>query len=148
MITSIIVGIDGSDAAMRALRMGCKIAKQFDAKLQIIHTPLDETVTYAAEAISGFYVGANAVRQELLVEAAEKVSEMARAVAVEEGLKGVEVHVGHTEPARDILDLAEASAADLIVSGRRGLGDLGALVLGSTSHQISKNATCACLTVP
>lgn len=148
MITSIVVGIDGSDAAQRALRLACGITTKFGASLQIVHTPRDETVVYAAEAISGFYVGANAAQQELLREAAEKLAEQARAIAAEEGVTDVEVHIGHGEPARDVLDRAEAASADLIVTGRRGLGDLGALVLGSTSHQISKHATCACLTVP
>jgi len=50
MFTSIVVGIDGSDAAERALRMACGIAKQFDAALHIVHTPRDETVAYAADA--------------------------------------------------------------------------------------------------
>lgn len=148
MITSIVVGIDGSDAAQRALRLACSIALKFEASLQIIHTPRDETVVYAAEAISGFYVGANAAQQELLREAAEKLAEQTRGIAAHEGMTDVEVHIGHGDPARDVLERAEAAGADLIVTGRRGLGDLGALVLGSTSHQISKSATCACLTVP
>ena len=148
MITSIVVGIDGSEAAERALRLACGIALKFEAKLQIMHTPRDETVVYAAEAISGFYVGSNMAQQELLREAAEQLGEKARAIAAEEGLVDVEVSIGKGDPAYDILDCAKAVSAELIVTGRRGLGDLGALVLGSTSHQISKNATCACLTVP
>lgn len=148
MIKSIVVGIDGSDAAKRALQLACQIALKFDAKVQIQHTPRDETVVYAAEAISGFYVGTNVAQQELLREAAEKLGEQARAIAAEEGLETVEVHIGHGDPGHDILDRAETASADLIITGRRGLGNLGSLVLGSTSHQISKNAKCACLTVP
>ena len=148
MITSIVVGIDGSDAARRALRLACSIATKFGASLQIMHTPRDETVVYAAEAISGFYVGSNLAQQEQLREAAKKLAEQARVIAVEEGVENIEVHIGHGDPARDVLDRAEAASADLIITGRRGLGDLGALVLGSTSHYISKHATCPCVTVP
>lgn len=148
MITSIVVGIDGSDASERALRMACGIAKQFGAKLRMIHTPRDETVSFAAEAISGFYVGVDMGQQELLKEAAEKLVEKAQAVAASQGVEITETHIGHGDPASDVLDCAHTASADLIVTGRRGLGDLGALVLGSTSHQISKNATCACMTVP
>lgn len=148
MITSIVVGIDGSDPAKRALRMACGLAKKFQARLAITHTPRDETVAYAAEAISGFYVGPNTAQQEVLREAAEKLGEEARLIAVEEGIEAVEVHIGHGDPARDVLDRAEAVGAELIITGRRGLGDLGSLVLGSTSHQISKHAKCACITVP
>jgi len=148
MITSIVVGIDGSGASDRALRMACGIATKFGASLHIIHTPRDETVVYAAEAISGFYVGPNAAHQELLTEAAEQLVEKARGIAAQEGVENVEAHIGHGDPAREVLDRAEALGAELVVTGRRGLGNLSALVLGSTSQQISKNAKCACLTVP
>ena len=148
MIKSIVVGIDGSDAAQRALRLACSIALRFEASVQIMHTPRDETVVYTAEAISGFYVGSNLAQQDLLREAAEKLAEQARGIAAEEGMAKIEVHIGHGDPARDVLDYAQAVNADLIVTGRRGLGGLGALVLGSTSNQISKDAPCACLTVP
>lgn len=148
MISSIVVGIDGSDAAGRALELACGFAKQFGAALHICHTPREETVTYAAEAISGFYVGPNLAGQELLREAAEKLVETAQAYTLEQEVEQVDTYIGHADPARDVLSRAEAVQADLIVTGRRGLGDLGALVLGSTSHQISKHASCACLTVP
>lgn len=148
MITSIVVGIDGSDASQRALVLACGIAKKFGASLQISHTPREETVTYAAEAISGFYVGPNAAQQEMLQEAAEHLATQARETAAEEGLTGVKVHISHGDPAAELLTLAKNAKADLIVTGRRGLGNFGALVLGSTSQQISKNAKCACMTVP
>jgi nucleotide-binding universal stress UspA family protein len=148
MITSIVVGIDGSDASERALRMACSIAKQFGASLSVIHTPREETVVYAAEAISGFYVGVGMGQQELLREAAEKLIENSQAIVQAEGVALSDAKIGRGDPAGDVLEIAAAVGADLIVTGRRGLGDLVALVLGSTSHQISKNATCACLTVP
>jgi len=148
MFASIVVGIDGSDAADRALRMACGIAKQFSSALQIVHTPRDETVTYAAEAISGFYVGLNAAHQDMLHEAAEKLCENAMAIAATLGVQKVAAHVGNGDPANDVLERADEVGAELIVTGRRGLGNFSALVLGSTSQQISKNAKCACLTVP
>lgn len=148
MISSIVVGVDGSGAAERALKLACVIAKQFGATLQISHSPRDETVTYAAEALSGLYVGPNAVHKEVLLEAALTLAERARAMAKEQGIEAVEVHIGQGDPAGDLLAVAQSVSADLIVTGRRGLGDLGAFVLGSTSHQISKQADCACMTVP
>lgn len=148
MVTSIVVGIDGSDAAQRALRMACDIAKKYGAALAISHTPREETVTYAAEAISGFYVGPNAAQIEMLQEAAEQLGAQAQKIALDEGVKGAVLHIGHGDPADEMLKVAQGAKADLIVTGRRGLGNLSALVLGSTSSQISKHAKCACLTVP
>ena len=74
MISSIVVGVDGSDAAGRALRFACEIAKTIwrdPTDLPILLR--DETVTYAAEAISGFYVGPNVAHKEVLREAADKL---------------------------------------------------------------------------
>jgi nucleotide-binding universal stress UspA family protein len=147
MITSIVVGFDGSEASERALKLACEISEKFQAVLRLSHTPKDETVHYAAEAISGFYVGPNAAQEQLLREAAESVAVRAKALAADAGHKDIEVHIGHADPAEDVLALAERVKADLIVTGRRGLGDLRGLFMGSTSHSVSKNATCACLTV-
>ncbi len=148
MISSIVVGVDGSGAAQRAMVLACEMANQFGATLQICHSPRDETVAYAAEVISDFYVGPNAVHKELLREAAEKLVEKAMFIASDHGIEKVATHIGEGTPAGDLLAVANSVQADLIITGRRGLGDLGAFVLGSTSHQISKQAKCACMTVP
>ena len=51
------------------------------------------------------------------------------------------------DPATSILRAADDEAADIIVMGRRGLGDLAGLLLGSVSHKVTHLASCACLTV-
>tara|TARA_R110002094_G_scaffold30508_7_gene42990 strand:- start:88 stop:534 length:447 start_codon:yes stop_codon:yes gene_type:complete len=147
MITSIVVGFDGSEAAERALRMACEIAEKFGAALEVSHTPKDETVAFAAEAISGFYVGPNAIQPELLTEAADKMKARAKEIAADVGFGPLSIYIGHGDPADDLLKRAEVVKADLIVTGRRGLGNLRGLLLGSTSHDISSRATCACMTV-
>ncbi|MGJ8615305.1 MAG: universal stress protein [Sulfitobacter sp.] len=147
MITKILVGYDGSDASDRALQFACDIATKFGATIEVSHTPKDETAAYAAEAISGFYIGPNVAREETLKAAAEKMAEKARSVAADCGHQGLEVHIGHGNPADDLLARAKADGIDLIVTGRRGLGDLRGLLLGSTSHGISAKAECAVLTV-
>ncbi|MGJ5618211.1 universal stress protein [Sulfitobacter sp. MF3-043] len=147
MITKILVGYDGSEASDRALRLGCDIATKYRAKIEVSHTPKDETVSYAAEAISGFYIGPNVARDETLLAAAEKMADKARAIAADCGHQGLEVHIGHGNPAEDLLARAKSDGVDLIVTGRRGLGDLRGLLLGSTSHGVSAKAECAVLTV-
>lgn len=147
MIKSIVVGFDGSKSSERALALACEIANKFNAEIQVSHTPKDETVLFAAEAISGFYVGPTVAQDEALREVAQKIAARVSEIAEAAGQPEIEVHIGHGEPADDVLARAEAARADLIVTGRRGLGDLRGLVLGSTSHSISRRATCACLTV-
>ena len=148
MFKTILVGFDGSEPAERALFAACALAKRFDAVLEVSHTPLDETVTFAAEAISGFYVGASAAQEELLREAAAEVTDRARTIASASGMPVIEVHIGEGDPVENMVNRAELVKADLIVTGRRGLGGVTGLFLGSTSQGISKRATCAVMTVP
>ncbi|MDF1728502.1 MAG: universal stress protein [Sulfitobacter sp.] len=148
MITSIVVGFDGSEPSERALRFACDVAQKYGATLEVSHTPKDETVAFAAEAISGFYVGPSMANHEALQEAAQEVSKRAREVAEQAGRSDLTVHIGHGDPVEDLIVRAEAVRADLIVTGRRGLGDLRGLFLGSTSHEVGRRAKCACLTVP
>lgn len=147
MIKSIVIGFDGSEASERALKMACEIGEKFGAVLRLSHTPKDETVAYAAEAISGFYVGPNAAHQDQLREVAESMAARAKELAAAAGQSDIEVHIGHADPAEDVLALAKQVEADLIVTGRRGLGNLRGLFMGSTSQSITKNAACAVLTV-
>jgi nucleotide-binding universal stress UspA family protein len=51
------------------------------------------------------------------------------------------------DPADRILEVAEREKADLIVMGRRGLGDLKGLLLGSVTHKVAQLSKCPCLTV-
>lgn len=148
MISAIVAGFDGSEPSERALRFACQLAKTCEASLEIMHTPRDETVVYAAEAISGFYVGTTEIQRDHLVEAAEEMATRARAIAADCGFPDVEVHIGHGDPARDIIARVKDAKADLIVTGRRGLGNLGSFVMGSTSQQIARDAECPCVTVP
>jgi nucleotide-binding universal stress UspA family protein len=53
---------------------------------------------------------------------------------------------GH--PARELLDLAEASKADLIVCGTHGLGFMSRMLLGSVATEMLRGATCPILVVP
>ncbi len=58
------------------------------------------------------------------------------------------MHLAQGDPALVIHDRAKALNADLLVTGRRGLGKLSALLLGSVSQKLSQIAPCAHLTVP
>lgn len=147
MFKAILVGFDGSEASERALRLACDLATKYDATLQISHTPMEETVVFAADAFSGVYVGPDMAQLEAMREAAKAIAGKAEALAAEYGHAEAKVQVGHGDPASNILALADDMGADLIVTGRRGLGDLTGLLLGSTSHAVAKGAKCACMTV-
>ncbi len=147
MFSKIVVGIDGSDAAMNALRIACDVAGKYGSELHITHTPRPETVAYAMGAVGGYHAVVDLQSPEEVQEGAEKVLSKGVDVAKSCGIEGAVTHIGDGNPARNTVDYADQCGADLIVTGRRGLGDLKGLFLGSTSHDVSKYAKCACLTV-
>jgi nucleotide-binding universal stress UspA family protein len=68
--------------------------------------------------------------------------------ARQKGVTQVEALVEVGDPAGVIVDIARARGADLIMLGRRGLGTLAGLLLGSVSHKVIQVADRPCLTVP
>ena len=84
---------------------------------------------------------------EELEKAGQKVMEQARAVVGEHGVDAPVTAIRPGDPGRMIVEYAKAENADLIVMGRRGLGQLGSLLVGSVTHKVSQLADCAVLTV-
>ena len=55
--------------------------------------------------------------------------------------------VDHGHPPEHLLGMIEREGIDLVVMGRRGLGDPAGMLLADGSHQVSHLADRACLTV-
>ncbi len=147
MFQKIVVGIDGSKTAENALVMACDIAKRYGAELHLVHTPQPLTVVYATGVAAAFPVAMPTPTAQELRDAAKKVVDAGLATAKDCGAEVKATYDDPGEPADQIMACAKACGADLIVTGRRGLGNLGALVLGSTSQMINHASECACLTV-
>jgi len=147
MFKDILVGFDGSEPSENALRVACDLAGKYDATLHLSHTPKHDTVAFAMGAVAGYHAVTTMPSAEEIEAAAQKIFAQAQAIATACGQDKIVTHKGLGDPAHDMLDHAAACGADLIVTGRRGLGNLSALVLGSTSQHVAHHAKCACLTV-
>jgi nucleotide-binding universal stress UspA family protein len=147
MFKKIVVGLDGSEPANHALRMACDIAKKYGSEMHLVHTPKAETVAFALGAVAGYHAVTTMPDAETVREAAQKVLSEAETVASKFQPKSVTTHIGSNEPADDVIKCANDTGADLIVTGRRGLGSVSAAILGSTSQRVSHLAQCAHLTV-
>ncbi len=143
MFNTIVVAIDGSEQAEHALATACDIAGKYNSRIHLVHSPELETTAIA--------VGSGAVAiapdPKKIAEAGKQVMEQATKQAEAQGCTPAECIIGNGDPADEILQQAEKSNADLIVTGRRGLGGLASLLLGSVSHKVSQNAPCTCMTV-
>jgi nucleotide-binding universal stress UspA family protein len=175
-IERILVAVDGSDHASRALDLAIEITRRFDAELVAIHVMTGRPLSAAELTLAGTEFQAQIVRDfdaTRLVEACgdpqlmsqrltdqaletasrfrwalgQKLTDDAVSRAREQGVARARGLLCDSDPAGAILAAAKDEAVDLLVMGRRGLGDLAGLLLGSVSHKVTQLAECACLTV-
>jgi len=143
MFERIVVAVDGSEPAKHALSVACDLAKKYDSEIHLVHSPQLET--------TGIAVGSGAVEiqpdAEKIAAAGNKVMEEAAGIATAGGCNPAQSVVGSHDPATDILNTIDKVGADLVIMGRRGLGSVSSLLMGSVSQKVSHGATCTCMTV-
>lgn len=138
----IVVGVDGSQGAARALAWALEEAGLRGATVDAVWTWHVPWLTSVAE------VGATmndadwfeAVAREGLDRAVD-----AALAAAGDGAPPVERLVAQGDASRALLDVAQG--ADLLVVGSRGRGGFTGLMLGSVSQQVATHATCPVVVV-
>jgi nucleotide-binding universal stress UspA family protein len=135
----IVVGVDFSAPADRAVELAADWARAFGAQLHLVNG-LELTMPF----IAPYEVTVpNEVLDRTYAEAVKRLGEMAAK------LSGVAVHTSVVSAAaHDALDtVAERVKADLIVTGSRGLRGLKHALLGSVAERTLRHAPCSVLTV-
>ena len=128
----IVVGVDGSDHAVRALRWAVEEARLRDAKLVLVHVATSAGPSPPTPATPE-------TRAELARLSRELVIDEALAAVRTEGVAVDRLPLlGH--PAEVLA--ATAEGADLLVVGARGLGGFRGLLLGSVTQHLLTSATC------
>lgn len=134
----VVVGVDGSPTARRALAWALEEARLRGAPLSVVsawHQPEAAAFPYATVALD----------PAIFEQAATTVLDEALAGC---DLTGVDVTrvVSPGTPAGVIL--AAASDADLVVVGSRGRGGLTGVLLGSVADQVTHHAACPVVVIP
>lgn len=133
MFKSIIVGYDGSDPSVRALELACRLSSIHQAELHIVHTPEVSMTEFPGEKSVSI--------------AAQKAMQDAVEIAKTLNVTPASQTIGEAQPSEDIMQIVGLYDGDLIVTGRRGLGSVTGLFMGSTSQKLAHMAKCACMTV-
>lgn len=147
MFSKMVVGFDGSEMSEDALRVACQMAQKLGSEIHLVHTQQPQTVAFAMGAVAGYHAVTTMPSPSEVQQAADIVVNKASAIAAEYDQTLAATHVDVGDAADAILDCAKEIDADLIVTGRRGLGAVGALVQGSTTLAVNHRAECACLSV-
>jgi nucleotide-binding universal stress UspA family protein len=138
----IVIGIDGSDVAKEALRYGLHEASIRGTRVRVVHAWMPTRAMPAA--------GPGAVAPIDIRPYHDAAEELLRttveAVAGHEAATRIECVLCESPAGAALID--NAHDAELIVVGRRGLGAVKSLVLGSVSGYVVQHATCPVLVVP
>ena len=134
----IVVGIDGSDTSLEALRWAITEARRRGDRVEVLHC---WHIPYYGDVSGMMPVPGNVMEeasQAILADALAAVAADADGVAISG--RAVQGAAAHT--------LIEASAtADLVVVGRRGHGGFVGLLMGSVATQVAGHAACPVVVV-
>lgn len=170
----IVVAVDGSEASNRAVDLAAEFSAKLDRDLCIVHVLLhgrsiaefkhfaetEGLVDVVAEragvqagsglaSLHGLFASAadEAQTARLIVALGEHIAATAKSRAENAGARNVTARTCVGDCADEILDVAEAEAASMIVMGRRGLGRVRETLLGSVSQKVLHHAPCTVVIV-
>ena len=145
----ILVPVDKSEHADRALRWAGELSRRFGMHVTALHVVtagIASSALAAATIVSGVPPIDDPRTHVATAAMSDQWLENAVAAGVPRERASSEVAFG--EPTREILSAVERLGVDLIVMGRRGEGNIRRAVLGSVVDGVLRAATCPVLIVP
>ncbi len=146
LIAKVLVAIDGSEHADKALDFALDLAEKYSATLTILnvfHVPmvgfLGEPFSYTT-ALDKFTKELNDIHKKILSKALQKARELKPSLRVSTKLVD-------GRPADKIVETAKEGNFDIVVMGHRGLGKVKEFFLGSVGDRVADEANCPVLIV-
>ena len=133
MFKNILLGVDGSDHALRAARLAGEMARLTNADLRVV-VSFEPVPSFLGEPFL----------QEALAKRMQQADEILQPALDEIGsIPGnLKTEILEGPPAEAILNVVEVREIDLIVMGARGRGRLTSMLLGSQSQKVVSHASC------
>ncbi len=142
MYKRILVGFDGSESGLKAVRRGAELAVSFGSELFVV------TVVPPPNVMLGPLLIPEVVETAPFLETARRrLKELSNSIFKEYGID-INYEVLEGDPTEALIRYAEEKKCDLIVVGRRGLRGLERLVLGSVTQKVASRAKVDTLIVP
>jgi nucleotide-binding universal stress UspA family protein len=132
----VVVGVDGSPAAARAVTAAFAEAARRGAALIAVHAWTIPLRQEAGDGYAAFVAAGQRAGRELLEKSVAEVQPLFPDVPVE-------LRLGDRSAAAELVDASHG--AQLVVAGSRGVGSLRGLLLGSTAHALIHHADCPVL---
>jgi nucleotide-binding universal stress UspA family protein len=139
-IERILVPVDGSSHSKRAVDVAGDLALHYGAEVIALHV-VHGGIPRVPKDVAAYerYEHVHLTQRELLTSSGEEIVEQAEKQLRDCGVLDVSTRVDVGHPAQAIVDFvaAELGPEDVIVMGRRGLSNLPAVFLGSTSQKVA-----------
>lgn len=132
----IVVGVDGSEASIEALRQAQRLATPLGAKV-LANAYWDYPQVYAGYVMMGI--------EGFEERAGEILEEAVRTAFGDDTPSNVISNLVRGHPRESLIEASRE--ADMVVVGRRGHGGFGGLLLGSVSSALVGHAHCPVLVV-
>jgi nucleotide-binding universal stress UspA family protein len=147
MVKNILVAIDGSPHARKAIDFATDLATCCSAEIYLLHVVENIRIPEEVREFIKNERSGEPPRNVYLQIAGEKIIQAAEKEVRDQGGSQVQPFVVQGDPAEKIIKFAREHDIDLIVMGRRGLGLAKELLLGSVSRKVCNLADCNCVTV-
>lgn len=144
MFKKILVPLDGSETAWKALDQAIVLGGKFESDLLIVNVmeqyrnPVSLTSPWDNANLYRVNTALEKVGEKVLDMAKEKLAAYA---------KSIEYNLEEGHPSERIVSLAKDSGCDAIVIGSRGLSGIADFFLGSVSYGVVQHATVPVLIV-
>lgn len=134
-IHTILHPTDFSERSDHAFRLASALAHDYRANLVILHVVQQPVMVWSEGMIPPLNDSLESVREELL------------GLQVPDPVVGVFHRLEEGNPSTEILRVAQAIPADLIVMGTHGRRGLQRLMMGSVTEEVARKALCPVLTI-
>lgn len=131
----IVVGVDGSESSLQALRWARHLARPTGASIQII-TAWPTPIGWSDEGWADDY-SPKAAAEETVQKAVDDI--------LQNETGNITLQVAPGSPAQLLIEAGKGAA--MIIVGSRGHGGFAGLLMGSVSSTVAEHATCPVLVV-
>ena len=139
----LLVGTDGSEAAIRAVAWAASLARQLDAEVIAVHV-----FTFDPAQLSDDLVVLPEEEMERLKEKSRSFLDGTWSAPLRSAGARFRTLLETGNAARALLDAAKREGADLIIVGSRGRGGFREMLLGSVGHHLTHHSPVPVVIVP
>lgn len=152
MIKKILVALDGSEPANKALDFALGLAETYSAELVLLNvyqliTPFFYFPSEVGAPPVATPIGTAEFLKELRAQHEKVLSEALKKANREKPKLKVSTILSEGRPSDKIIEAAREGKFDLIVVGSRGIGRIKEIFLGSVSDRVADRAQCSVLIV-